>query len=162
MQMPNSENRLPAPSRGELRRAAERIPMGNATTSEIPMARAASWRLGRMRRPTFSMTGSRLRMDRPKSPWRMRPIQWAYCRASGRSRPSSRRRVSLTPASTDSAIMTSMGSPGVRWISMNTPAETRKSTGMVAAIRCRTSCHIRAAYFSHTSRNRIIPTGTGS
>jgi hypothetical protein len=46
MQMPNSEKRLPAPSRGELRRAAERMPMGNATTSEIAMARAGELEAG--------------------------------------------------------------------------------------------------------------------
>src|SRR6185503_357063 len=171
MQMPNSEKRLPAPSRGELRRAAERMPMGNATTSEIAMARAASWRLGRMRRPTFSITGSRLRMDWPRSPWRIRPIQCAYCSASGRSRPRSRRSVSFTPASTDSAIIASIGSPGVRWISMNTPAETRNSTGMVATIRCRISCHMERgrvllephlAEPHHPVRHRIVALHPGA
>src|SRR5882724_8548081 len=56
----------------------------------------------------------------------------------GRSSPSSRRRVSFTVASTDSAIMTSIGSPGVRWSSRNTPAVTRRSTGTVALSRRRT------------------------
>src|SRR5262249_46843750 len=44
----------------------------------------------------------------------------------------------FTPASTDSAIITSIGSPGVRWSRRNTPAVTRSRTGIVALSRCRT------------------------
>jgi len=135
MQMPKSANVVPTRSTGRLRRTAETMPTGKAMASEIVMARAASCRLGRMRRPTFSITGSPLRMERPRSPRSTRPIHAAYCTGIGRSSPSSLRRFSLTEASTDSAIMASIGSPGVRWSSVNTPAVTSSRTGMVASRR---------------------------
>src|SRR5687767_1264614 len=47
--------------------------------------------------------------------------------------------VSFTVASTDSAIMASIGSPGVRCRSVKTPAVTSSSTGTVAASRRRRS-----------------------
>jgi len=80
MQMPKRANEVPRRSTAELRRAAERIPMGVATRSEIAIARPASCRLGLMRRATFSITGSWLRIERPRSPCSRRPIQDAYCR----------------------------------------------------------------------------------
>src|SRR5436309_3115710 len=137
-QIPTSANVAPARSIAVLRRIADTMPTGKATTSEIVIAYTASSRLGRSRRLTFSMTGSPLRIERPRSPCSSRPIQAAYCRYRGRSSPSSRRRFSFTVASTDSAIMTSIGSPGVRWSSRNTPAVTRTSTGTVAPSRRRT------------------------
>ena len=63
MQMPKSANVVPARSAAVFRRTAERRPSGNATTSEIAIASSASCRLGRMRRPTFSITGSPLRIE---------------------------------------------------------------------------------------------------
>ncbi len=78
MQMPNRANEVPTRSTEVLRRAAERIPMGVAMISEMAMASPASWRLGRMRLPTFSITGSRLRIEWPRSPRRSRPIHAAY------------------------------------------------------------------------------------
>jgi hypothetical protein len=78
MQMPNSANVAPARSTVVLRRIAERIPTGNATTTEIVISKKASSRLGRRRRRTFSMTGSPLRIERPRSPCTRRPIQAAY------------------------------------------------------------------------------------
>ena len=80
MQMPKRANEVPTRSSAELRRAAERMPMGVATSREMAIARPASCRLGLMRRPTFSMTGSRLRMEWPRSPWSSRPIHVAYWR----------------------------------------------------------------------------------
>ena len=72
----------------------------------------------------------------------------------------------MTLSSTDSAIITSMGSPGVRWISVKTPAVTSTSTGIVARRRRRmrrpTAEAGRPAYLSQTSLNRIIPSGIGS
>src|SRR5258705_117076 len=138
MQIPNSANVAPARSTAVLRRIADTIPTGKATTSEIVIAKNASSRLGRSRRLTFSMTGSPLRIERPRSPCSSRPIQAAYWRCRGWSSPSSRRRFSFTVASTDSAIMTSIGSPGVRWSRRNTPAVTRNRTGTVAPSRRRT------------------------
>src|SRR4029453_17229152 len=75
MQMPNSANEVPKRSTAVWRGAAERMPTGVATTREMAIASPASWRLGRIRRPTFSITGSWLRIDRPRAPWRVRPIQ---------------------------------------------------------------------------------------
>ena len=80
MQMPKSANVVPTRSTVELRRAAERMPIGVATSSEIAIASPASWRLGLIRRLTFSITGSRLRIERPRSPWSRRPIHVAYWR----------------------------------------------------------------------------------
>src|SRR6185295_7379293 len=51
----------------------------------------------------------------------------------------------LTPSSTDSAIMASIGSPGVRWMSAKTPAVTSRSTGIVATSRRRISRPTAAA-----------------
>src|SRR5262249_8778623 len=85
-----------------------------------------------------SMSGWPFLIERPRSPWSSRPIHAAYCRWRGRSSPSSRRRFSFTVASTDSAIITSIGSPGVRWSSRKTPAVTRTRTGTVAPSRRRT------------------------
>jgi len=143
MQMPNSANVAPARSIAVLRRIAETIPTGKATSSEIVIAKNASSRLGRKRRLTFSMTGSPFLIERPRSPRSRRPIQATYCTWIGRSSPSSRRSVSFTVASTDSAIMTSIGSPGVRWSNRNTPAVTRNRTGTVALNRRRTRRPIR-------------------
>ena len=78
MQIPKSAKVVPMRSTDVLRRAAERMPSGVATTREMAMASAASWRLGRMRRLTFSITGSPLRMERPRSPWRSRHVHAAY------------------------------------------------------------------------------------
>ena len=58
MQIPNRANVVPTRSARELRRTAETMATGTATSSEMVMASSASSRLGRMRRPTFSMTGS--------------------------------------------------------------------------------------------------------
>ena len=84
----------------------------------------------------------------------------------GWSIPSSRRRFSFTLASADSDIMTSMGSPGVRWMSVKTPAVTSSSTGTVARRRRRTRRPTGRgggrAYFSQTVRKRIMPSGIGS
>ena len=79
MQIPNSANVAPARSIAVLRRIAETIPTGNAIVSEMAIAKAASSRLGRSRRRTFSTTGSPLRIVRPRSPRSRRPIQAAYC-----------------------------------------------------------------------------------
>ncbi len=46
MQMPNSANEVPKRSTAVLRRAAERMPTGVATTREMAIASPASWRLG--------------------------------------------------------------------------------------------------------------------
>src|SRR6185369_13354069 len=145
MQMPKSANEVPKRSSVELRRAAERMPIGVATSREIAIARPASWRLGLSRRATFSITGSWLRMERPRSPRSRRPIHVAYWRWSGRSRPRVWRSSRLTLSSTDSAIMASIGSPGVRWMSAKTPAVTSSSTGIVATSRRRISRPTAAA-----------------
>ena len=79
MQIPNSANVAPARSIAVLRRIADTMPTGKATTSEIVIAKNVSSRLGRSRRPTFSMTGSPLRIERPRSPRSRRPIHAAYC-----------------------------------------------------------------------------------
>jgi len=138
MQIPSRANVVPAPSTTVLRRAAETRPTGKATATAMTSAQVASWRLGLIRRLTFVTTGSWLRMERPRSPRSSRAIQERYWRGSGWSSPSSRRRLVFTEASTDSAIMASTGSPGVRWMSAKTPAVTRKSTGTVASTRRRT------------------------
>ena len=73
----------------------------------------------------------------------------------------------MTVASTDSAIMASIGSPGVRWISAKTPArdEQQDGDGREEAAQDEAAhgggprC---SAYFSQTSLNRIIPSGIGS
>src|SRR5437899_8327801 len=137
MQMPSSAQPEETRSTVVLRRYADTIPTGTAISSESAMAMAASCRLGRMRRLTFSTTGSPLRIERPRSPRNNLPIQAAYCTAMGRSRPRSRRSVSFAVASTDSAIIASIGSPGVRWRSAKTPAVTSRRTGTVAPSRRR-------------------------
>src|SRR5206468_2155689 len=154
-QIPTSANVATARSIAVLRRIADTMPTGKATTSEIVIAYTASSRLGRSRRLTFSMTGSPLRIERPRSPCSSRPIQAAYCRYRGRSSPSSRRRFSFTVTSTDSAIMTSIGSPGVRWSSRNTPAVTRSRTGTVEPSRRRTRRPITRA--SRRQRSLLQP-----
>ena len=58
MQIPKRAKVVPARSHPPLRRAAEMRATGKATASETAMASSASCRLGRMRRLTFSMTGS--------------------------------------------------------------------------------------------------------
>ena len=160
MQMPNSANVVPSRSTEVLRRTAEAMPTGTAMSSETAMARPASCRLGRMRRPTFSTTGSPLRIEWPRSPRSSRPIHARYCTASGRSSPSSARRLALAVASADSAIIASTGSPGVRCNSAKTPAVTRSRTGTVAARRRRTRGSKPQRI--HTSLNRIIPSGIAS
>ncbi len=119
-----------------------------------------------MRRPTFSMTGSPLRMERPRSPCSRRPIHAAYWTVE---RPVeaqlARAALAFTVASTDSAIMASIGSPGVRWRSAKTPGGDQQQhrdgrdqpAEDQAAHRGR-----RSGYFSQTSLKRIIPSGIGS
>ena len=71
-------------------------------------------------------------------------------------------------ASTDSAIMTSIGSPGVRWSSSEHAGrdEQQDRDGRGQPAQDETAHHARAplsaAYRSHTSLKRIIPSGIGS
>src|SRR5262249_34052846 len=96
------------------------------------------------------------------SPRTTRPIHRTYWTAIGWSSPSSLRRCALTAGSADSAIIVSIGSPGVRCNSRKTPRVTSRSTGTVAASRWRTS-RITAALFQpdvleahHPVRDRIV------
>src|SRR5712664_613790 len=68
MQMPNSAKVVPSRSTPVLWRTAEAMATGKAMVSAMAMASSASCRLGRMRRLTFSRTGSPLRAERPVEP----------------------------------------------------------------------------------------------
>src|SRR5262245_45661610 len=164
MQMPNSANVVDTRSAAVLRRTAETMPSGNATRTDTVIASRASCRLGRRRRLSFSITGSPLRIERPRSPRTTRAIQRAYWTWMGWSSPSSRRRCAFTAGSADSAIIVSMGSPGVRCSSAKTPSVTSRSTGTVAASRCRTSRPKRLSQpdvleAHHTVGDRVVALG---
>ena len=68
-------------------------------------------------------TGSRLRIERPEVAAQQAPHPGRVLHVERLVEAQlARAGVAFTVASTDSAIMASMGSPGVRWSSANTPA----------------------------------------
>src|SRR5437588_6855244 len=58
-----------------------------------------------------------------------------YCCGSGLSRPRSLWISAAASAVYDSARITVAGSPGIRWMSMNTPTVTRNAVGTISARR---------------------------
>src|SRR5690349_12248970 len=58
-----------------------------------------------------------------------------YCCGSGLSRPRSLWIAAAASGVYDSARITVAGSPGIRWMSMNTPTVTRNAVGTISARR---------------------------
>ena len=70
---------VPNLSAFELGRTAETIPTGTAIASATTMAIAVKWSVTGKRARSPSSAGSRVRIDRPRSPLSARPSHLAYC-----------------------------------------------------------------------------------
>ena len=65
-------------SSGEFRRAAERTPSAIPPSVDSTRALAVRTTVAWNRRSTSPSTGRFIQIERPRSPWRTRPIQRAY------------------------------------------------------------------------------------
>ena len=82
-----------------------------------------------------SLTGCRVRSDRPMSPCRKRPSQLTYWIGIGRSRPYSWRRLAIVVGSGSSPRSVRIGSPGVSRRSVKIMMLTRSATGTISMSR---------------------------
>ncbi len=89
--MPIMPTNVPARSSFEFGRTADRMPIGTAIVNEMAIANSDSSSVTGRRASKPSTAGSRVRIDRPKSPCRARPSHLTYCTGTGSSSPSSAR-----------------------------------------------------------------------
>ena len=121
-----------------------------------------------MRRLTFSMTGSPLRIERPRSPRSRRPIHAAYCTGIGWSRPSSRAQ-RLLHGGVDRLRHHGVDRIARRQVQQREDAggdEQQDGDGRAQPAQDEPAHQgpgaISRDHRSHTSLNRIIPSGIGS
>src|SRR5215471_3647661 len=120
MESPQSETPLARRSHAVFRRSAENTPAGMAMAIAIKRERhASSMVIGSFFATVFT-TGSRVRIDSPRSPRTARRAQRRYCTGMGSRRPYFSRISSSPAASASVPAMTRAGSPGI----MRTPVNT--------------------------------------
>ena len=117
---PHSDAPLASTSHAVLRRTAARTPAGMAMASAMRTARQASSTVIGSFFATVAVTGSRVRIDRPRSPCSASAAQRAYCTGIGSLSPYFARISSSPAASASVPAITRAGSPGI----MRTPVKT--------------------------------------
>src|SRR5438445_4065528 len=134
---PTSPTSRIAASAAVPRRSAERIPTGSAIPSAMTSASAASSALTGSRGRISGRTGRLVRSETPKSPWKRRPTQSAYCHGSALLIPNRRRSSSICAGVIATWVPRNSwrASPGMRWIRRNTRTETPQRTGRRASRR---------------------------
>src|SRR5687767_6971810 len=120
-------------------------PRPNARTEEA----TARTRLFVSASRTSSMTGRRVAMDRPRSPWATRPSHRAYCTGSGASKPYARLTASISAWLASPGMTAAIGSPGARWTIANTMTLAPSKVGTASRNRRATNAHIFLARHAH-------------
>ena len=129
---PQSETPLASTSQAVLRRSAANTPAGSASARATRSERHASSRVIGSFIATVRATGSRVRIDSPRSPRSASPTQRRYWTGIGSLSPYFSR-ISSSPASSASVpASTRAGSPGIRRTPVNT---TRLITASVTTDR---------------------------
>ena len=132
---PHRDTPLASRSQIVLRRVAEKTPAGIAMPTAISTeSHASSMVIGSFLATVFT-TGSRVRIDSPRSPRSASPIQRRYWRTMGSFRPYFSR-ISSSPAGSASVPpITRAGSPGIRRTPVNTIRLITKSVAIEIAAR---------------------------
>ena len=131
VEMPNSAAPFAAQSAGVSFFTAERMPSGTPINTAMTKAIDASWKVTGSLARMSSLTGTRMRQEKPKSPVSTLPIQIRYCSWMGRSRPSSARIAASTAGSPRSSpARISAGSPGMSCCSPKIRKERIRRVGI--------------------------------
>src|SRR5437773_6786099 len=117
---PQSDAPLASRSQAVLRRTAASTPAGIARASAMSTERQASSTVIGSFLATVVITGSRVRIERPRSPWSASPAQRRYWTGIGSFSPYFARISSSPAASASVPAITRAGSPGI----MRTPVKT--------------------------------------
>src|SRR6266581_1326042 len=135
---PRKENALAARSASEFGKAPPSMPSGTPMTIATTIAAAVSSRVLGVRERSSCATEFWVRYDVPRLPCSSWPTKSAYCRQSGCSSPSCRRRfASCAGVASVPNKMILAGSPGTRWMSRNATIVIPITTGTAAASRRR-------------------------
>ena len=135
MDIPSSAKNISPWSMMVLAFHAARTPMGMAKLSAIISEAIASDSVGSMRSTTASKTGLLRKIDSPKSPLNIRPMNSPNWMCKGLCSPRLTRNCSMSSSLAFSPASTAAGSPGVRRNMRNATSATKKSTGMAATMR---------------------------
>src|SRR5204862_1225579 len=117
---PQSDAPLASTSQAVLRRTAASTPAGIAIASAMSTERQASSTVIGSFLATVVITGSRVRIERPRSPWSASPAQRRYWTGIGSFSPYFARISSSPAASASVPAITRAGSPGI----IRTPVKT--------------------------------------
>ena len=135
IETPQRDTALAARSQTVLRRTAEKTPAGMAIPMAMRSEKPASCIVMGSFTATVLITGSRVRMDSPRSPWSASVSQRKYCTGMGSFRPYFAR-ISWSPASSASVpAITRAGSPGIMRTPVKTISVIRKRVTMEMASR---------------------------
>ena len=162
VEMPARAKPLAIQSAGRSRFTAESTPSGTPMATAMTKAMAPSWSVTGSFCRISSVTGCRMRQEKPRSPCSSRNSQARYCSQTGRSSISSARICASTSGSPRSSpAMIRAGSPGMSCCRPKTRRLRISSVGTTCPRRRSSQPNIARPYERVRSCTRISPSGWG-